>query len=164
MLRILMIALGIGILLSACDSQNLQETFVQEANQPPSGYTRTDVRGQVLDVDPDDWRTAPVFAGVIRFRPAYPNPTRGDAVTVPFTVLQFNVFTGGLFLRGYNDAGRFILLDEEPSATQPGAYAFSFFPNQLSSSGDIASIRGLHRVYVFNARGELVTYGDIMIE
>ncbi len=161
---IYLLLLSLGLLVGACDSQNLQESFVREASQPPSGYTQTDARGQVLRVDPDDWRTAPVFAGVIRFNPAYPNPTRGEAVTLPFTVLQFNVFAGGLIVRGYTDTGRFVLLDEEPEASQPGAYAFVFSPHALSSSGDIATIRGLHRIFVFDARGELVTYGDIMID
>jgi len=149
---------------SGCDTQDLQEEFIQAASSAPSGFTHTTPEGEVLEEDPDDWRTAPIFVGSIRFRPAYPNPTSGEPVTLPFSVLQFNAFPGGLVLRGYDNTGRFVLLDEEPEASQPGSYAFFFTPDRLSASGDLTAAQGLHRLFVFDARGELVTYGDLMVK
>ena len=138
----------------------------------PSGITRTDGGGRVVltdngtpvSEDLDDWRVAPLFAGTVRFDPAYPNPTFTDLVTVPFVVQQFDALPGGLALRGFDNTGRFVLLDEAFDATQPGAYAFVFSPSLLSASGDVTSIRGLHRVFVVDAQGTLATYGDIQIQ
>jgi hypothetical protein len=149
-----------------CDSQEAQREFEADANLPPSGIAVTDENGTILQDDPDDWRTSPAFAGVVRFEPAYANPTAGNLVTVPVVVQQFNALPGGLELRGFDDTDRLVLLDDLPQATQPGSYTFVFSPSQFSVSGNLSSIRGLHRVFVFGILGssEVVSYGDIQVD
>lgn len=154
---------------AGCDSQEAQREFEERANLPPAEIAVTDENGTIIDDDLDDWRTAPSFAGVVRFEPAYPNPSNASAntlITVPVIVQQFNALPGGLELRGYDDTGRLTLLDDLPQATQPGAYTFVFTPTQFSVTGDLASIRSLHRVFVFGIRGssEVVSYGDVLVE
>jgi hypothetical protein len=163
--------IGFALNLAACDSVEQQRQFDDEANQPANGITRTDAggriivdnNGDVIEEDMDDWRTAPLHVGNIRFDPAYPNPSRGDLITLSFSVLHFNAIPGGLTLRGISNTNRFVLLDEVLDASQPGSYAFVFSPSLLSASGDITSIRGLHRLFVFDTTSELVTYGDVLI-
>lgn len=152
--------------LAGCDSQEAQLEFENDANMPPSGIVVTDDNGTIISDDPDDWRTSPSFAGIVRFDPAYANPTSGDLITLPVVVQQFNALPGGLELRGHDDTGRLTLLDDLPQATQPGAYAFIFSPAQFSATGDLNSVRGLHRVFVFGIRGasEVVSYGDILVQ
>ncbi len=158
--------------LAGCDSQEMQQAFEDDANVPPEGITRTDGggglvlrdNGEPVSEDLDDWRTAPLYAGTIRFDPAYPNPTFTDLITLPFVVQQFDALPGGLAVRGFDNTGRFVLLDEAFDATQPGSYAFIFSPSLLSGSGDVTSIRGLHRIFVVDTQGTLVTYGDIQIQ
>jgi hypothetical protein len=148
-----------------CDSQEAQLEFENDANMPPDGIVVTDEDGTIISDDPDDWRTSPSFAGIVRFDPAYANPTAGDLITVPVIVQQFNALPGGLELRGFDDTGRLTLLDDLPQATQPGAYTFVFSPSQFSITGDLAAARGLHRVFVFGIRGssEIISYGDILV-
>lgn len=161
-----------AMLFGGCDSQEEQNRFEDDAARVPSGIVRTDASGRIvvdddgkeIENDLDDWRTAPNFAGVVRFDPAYPNPTVGDLITLPVLVQQFNSLGGGLVLRGFDDTGRLIRFDELPQATQPGSYTFVFSPRQFSVAGDLGTARGLHRVFVFDVTGVIVSYGDILVE
>jgi hypothetical protein len=156
----------LALLIAGCDSQADQAEFEADANLPPSGIAATDENGTLISDDPDDWRTSPTFAGVVRFDPAYPNPTPRQEVTLPVIVQQFNALPGGLELRGFDDTGRLTLLDDLPQATQPGAYTFVFSPLQFSPTGDLNAIRGLHRVFVFSRLGsrEVISYGDVQVD
>ncbi len=155
----------IVVAAEGCDSQEAQLEFENDANKPPSGIVVTDENGTIITDDPDDWRTSPSFAGIVRFDPAYANPTNGDLITIPVIVQQFDALPGGLELRAFDDTGRLTLLDDLPQATQPGAYALVFSAAQFSITGNLASVRGLHRVFVFGIRGssEIISYGDILV-
>jgi hypothetical protein len=166
-----LLAAFVMVVLTACDSNALQEAYRIEAEQPPHGITRTDDGGRILmeagrpiEVDSTDWQTSPAYAGRVRFDPAYPNPTSGELVTVPFVIPFSNAIPGGLLIRGFSNTGRFVLLDEVIEASQTGAWSFVFSPSLLSASGDIGSIQGLHRLFVFDFSGELVSYGDLLVE
>ena len=143
--------------LSSCDSQQQQDDFEQSAGETASGYARTDSRGAIIDDDQDDWRTAPIYGGKVRFDPAYPNPATIDFVTIPVTVLEFNSIQGGLTLRARDANNVFRTLDDIVDSTDPGAYIFRFSPALLARTG-------LVRVFVFYRIGELVSYGDILIQ
>ncbi len=148
------------LLMAGCDTQRGdQETFVEMANLPPKNFARTDAVGNVLEDDPDDWRTAPFFAGKISFRPPYPNPTTGEPVTLSFTVLEFNAISNRLVLRTRDpgDPNRLILLDDLTNANETGGHDFRFAPGLIG-------VTGLHRLFVFDGLGELVTYGDLKLE
>lgn len=154
------------ILLSGCGGVDEQQQFEQRANRPPEGFTETTEGGKVVNRDPDDWSTAPIYQGVIEFDPAYPNPvdSPGDRVTLLFHVI-FEDIQGGLLLRAFDNSSppRFIPLDEVPDAQQ-GFWQFDFNPTVLSTTGDLSSIKGLHRLYVFDSQNNLVTYGDLKID
>jgi len=130
---------------------------VDDASLPASGYAQTNADGIILDDDKDDWRTSPVYGGKVRFDPAYPNPATADFVTVPVTVLEFNAVQGGLVLRARDSAGRLRTLDEIQSAADPGVYVFLFSPSILARTG-------LVRLFVFDRLGEVVTYGDLLVQ
>lgn len=140
-----------------CDTQNQQDDFAEEASRPPARITVRDREGNTGERDEDDWRTAPVYRGVVLVEPAYPNPSNAEFITVPFTIYQFGGVRGGMVLRAYNPNGQFIMLDNIPEATSPGGYSFTFSPGLLST-------KGLHRVYLFDGAGEIVSYGDVLIE
>lgn len=145
------------VLLPACDAAEQQSAFVDDASLPASGYARTNADGIILDDDKDDWRTSPVYGGKVRFDPAYPNPATADFVTVPVTVLEFNAVQGGLVLRARDSAGRLRTLDEIQAAADPGVYVFLFSPSILARTG-------LVRLFVFDRLGEVVTYGDLLVQ
>ncbi len=145
------------ITAAGCDTQGGQDDFAASASRRPSGYTQTNADGTVVTVDEDDWRTSPAYRGTVRIDPAYPNPVATEFVTVPVTVTQFNSVRGGLVLRAYNSAGLLFRLADIPEARDPGAYVFSFAPGLLGRLG-------LQRVFVFDTVGEIVSYGDIMVQ
>lgn len=145
------------IMVAGCDTHNQQDEFADQATAPPVGYTQTDESGRVVTEDADDWRTAPLFRGKVRVDPAYPNPTPVNFVTIPVSVNAFDTIRGGLAVWGYNTSGRFIRLDELPEASSPGVYIFSF-------SVALFGKAGLQRVFIFDGAGEIVSYGDILVQ
>lgn len=153
--------LAVLLPLAACDSAEQQEAFYDEANRTPAGIARTDEDGRIVEDDPDDWRTAPAYGGIVRFEPAYPNPAASGAlVALPVSILQFGAVQGGLYLRTYVQTSQgpsLRLLDRIPDASDPGGYDFRFTPAAFG-------LQGLQRVYVFDGAGELVTYGDVRIQ
>src|SRR5690606_40269367 len=90
-------ALAAALLLSAlalggCDAFEAQDAFEDDASEPPSGIFRTDDGVTPLggENDPDDWRTAPLYATSlfsVTLRP-FPNPVSfsgGETVTLQVT-------------------------------------------------------------------------------
>jgi hypothetical protein len=155
---LLLIALTL-LAAPGCDTQNQQEDFVAAASAPPAGYTQTNAGGEVLDEDEDDWRTAPVYTGRLRFDPAFPNPvSAGDFATVRVSVIDFDALLGGLVLRGRDPTGRLVEVSRIEDARDPGDYVFTFAPALLGRTG-------LQRLFVFDAvTGEIVSYGDLLVE
>lgn len=145
------------LLAAGCDSTGPQEEFEEAASRPPVDFTQTTINGNVVSVDDDDWRTAPAFAGIVRVSPAHPNPPGDNFVNIPVSVFQFNQVRGGLLLRAVDATGNFIILDEIQEASSPGAYVFTFSPALIGR-------RGLVRLFVLDGFGDLVSYGDLMIE
>lgn len=151
-IRLVLVA---AVLATGCDSGALQDKFAEEASRPPSGYTVTDRNGAVTNEDPDDWRTSPVYTGKVRVEPAFPNPTTGESITVTVSILEFDGVRGGLYLRARQPNGNLLLLDTVQDDA-PGTYLLSFSPATIARSG-------LVRVFLFDSAGEIVSYGDVLI-
>ncbi len=151
------IAIFCLIMLSSCDAAELQKDYLAQARLEPSGVTVTNAGGAVIAVDDDDWRTAPLFTGKVIVEPAYPNPVSGGLVTLPFRILQFDDVSGGLFVRAFNGSEQLITLGESLDTSSPGVYTITINPAVLSTVG-------LHRIFLQDFLGEIVSYGDIKIE
>lgn len=144
---------------AGCDTQEAQRDFADEAFSAPAGFVRTDAAGNLIADDPDDWRTAPAFEGVVFVQPAFPNPPGADIVTIPLSVQAFGAVPGGLVLVALDPVQpqTFYTLAEAPEARDPGAYILQFSPTSLRQ-------RGLVRVFLLDGRRDLVSYGDIFVE
>ncbi|NND71450.1 MAG: hypothetical protein HKN43_07715 [Rhodothermales bacterium] len=151
------LALVCLVVLASCDTADLQNDFLEEARRAPSGVTVTNANGAIISVDDDDWRTAPLFTGKVIVEPAYPNPVSGGLVTLPIRILQFDDVTGGLFVRAFNGSNQLITLAEALDTSSPGVYTISINPGLLSAVG-------LHRLFLQDFLGEIVSYGDLRIE
>lgn len=156
-LLILSLVAFLVVTVAGCDSQQQQDDFVADAGKTPAGFVKTDNTGRIIEEDKDDWRVAPVYGGKVRFDPAYPNPVSIDFVTVPVTILEFNSIQGGLALRARDASGHLRTLDDILDAGDPGAYVFRFSPALLNRTG-------LVRIFIFDRLGELVSYGDLMVQ
>ncbi len=87
-------------------------------------------------------------------RGAAPNPASSSLVTIGIRVLQFDRVRGSLTLRSFGSGNTFVFLDTILDASSPGDYVFQF-------NSSLLSVNGLHRVYIFDGVGELVSYGDV---
>lgn len=145
----------VALLVLGCDTGALQDQFADDAGRVPAGYTATDRNGGVQEEDPDDWRTSPVYAGKVRLDPAFPNPNSGESVTLTVSILEFGGVQGGLYLRARQNNGALVLLDALQDDA-PGTYLLTFSPAALARAG-------LVRVFLFDARGEIVSYGDVLL-
>jgi hypothetical protein len=144
--------------LTACDSsRDEQDDFERQAFAPPDGYTHTNESG-VISEDPDDWRTPPVFSFVVQVEPARPNPVGTGFINLSVTLVRDPNFRGGLLLAAREGGtGDLFTLEPKPQATMPGLYVFTFPVGALGRSG-------LHRVWLFAGSGEVISYGDILVE
>lgn len=139
---------------TGCDATEQQRDFADEALRAPNGITETDVEGNIIDEDADDWRVAPFYAGKLDVQPAFPNPT-ASVVTLIVNIRFSDAVPAGLAVAGLDNTGRFLTLDEL-SDNSPGVYAFTFNPLTLGRTG-------LIRVFVLDPSGDIVSYGDIRI-
>lgn len=155
---VLCVAVLFALLLASCDAQAMQDDFVSEAGATPSGITRildNAFGGTICSEDEDDWRTSPVYNGIVIVeRGAAPNPASSTLVTIGIRVLQFDRVRGSLTLRSFGSGNTFVFLDTILDASAPGDYVFQFNSSLLSENR-------LHRVFIFDGVGELVSYGDV---
>jgi hypothetical protein len=153
------------ILLGACEDSTAQKRFESEARKPPSGITRTDATGRILSTDPDDWRISPYFLGFVEVQtPAFPNPTTNQRVTIDLFVTGMEAVNG---IQAYarNSVGEAVLLYEALDPTIPiGLTQIFINPTDFSRIGRYQDAIGLHRVFIYDRRGNLMTYGDIQVE
>lgn len=153
------------LLLSACGQTDEQRQFERDALSAPDGYTETNSTGEILENDPDDWRVAPFFQGLVEVNPAYPNPVQTtDRVNIEFTVTGIESVMG-LEVAVYYQQGTLRTIYQEPSSPlQPGITLIQFQAAELGRFDSSESTIGLHRVVLFDNNGNIISYGDIMVE
>ncbi|MEX2584854.1 MAG: hypothetical protein WD315_00580 [Balneolaceae bacterium] len=161
----------LALVLAGCSAQNDQREFEQEALQAPDGYTQTDGHGKIdkIQNDPDDWRTAPFFQGLITVDPAFPNP----ALSTDDIVIQTHITTGDTNIR---DLVAYVYYHSTSSPLKPvgnpisissgfGQYDINFTASELARFNNAS---GLYRLILYDSNssnyGNIVSYGDILIE
>lgn len=163
MIRISLPIFAAIFFLSGCDAGEAQQSFRDAASLPPNGIFRTvdGVNALGGENDPDDWRTAPLYAGkFLVSRRAFPNPANiSDVVTIEVRVTGFNVIPGGIRVVGYTENNRRIVLGVDQSAASDGVYAFTFFGGDLNDT----SGSGLRRIIIFDGQSQPLSYGDILL-
>ena len=158
----------LSLLLFACSStDDAQQEFENEAFRSPENITRTNSSGEILDEDPDDWRISPMYAGFVEVeRPAHPNPTNGDTIFIELLITGLGSVNGieAVTLDERNIL-RPLFFDERQPV--PVGFTLISIDPQLFAPGDsgtISGARGLHRVFIFDRRENLITYGDVLVE
>lgn len=152
----------------SCTRNDDQREFEQEAYQIPQNFTRTTAQGQVISVDEDDWRIGPLFQGLIEIEPPFPNPSNTT------TAIQFEISVTGVqsitglevivFFDDYDPNYGSNVLYYDTQTIQPGLTTFQINPIELGEEPVAESALGLHRIFIFDGRQQLISYGDIKIE
>lgn len=156
-------------LVTAC-SNNAQNQFLRDAEQTPSGYTHTDVSGKILSKDPNDWRIGPMFQGFIEVtQPPYPNPaSTNQEITLELNINGLQAIYGLYVYTNLNQSAgvnQAKLIYQDPSAPlSPGLITIKINPIVFSPTGVASDASGLHRIFIYDSRNNLITYGDIMIQ
>ncbi len=159
-----------SVFLSGCNNNKAQQQFENDARKTPSGYTNTDATGKVISKDPDDWRISPLFQGFIYVsQPPYPNPA-GTTQQIKFE-LQINglesIYGLYVYTNLQSNTGQYQVQQiyyNPDSPLQPGLITIPFIPSQFTITGNASDARGLHRIFVYDGRQNLITYGDILIQ
>ncbi len=142
--------------LAGCSGN--EDEFRDRLFAEPSGIVETDDDGDVIDWPSTemDWETSPRYVGVLIFDPAYPNPaTPSTTIKIPVTV-RTSDFRGGLYIDWIRD-GLIYRLRDYPFVDEPG-----YFVLELDAA--LFGTTGLFRVLITDARAEVISYGDILIE
>ncbi len=152
-------------LINGCTQNNAQRNFEDEAYSTPQNFTETNNQGVIKDVDEDDWRTSPLFQGLIKVNPAYPNPVNtSQALQFEVEVTGINSVNGLIVMtRAVN--GEFYNLYQFPETLNPGLYNFHINPIEFDYAGqNVEGARGLNRVFMYDGRQRLISFGDVMVQ
>jgi hypothetical protein len=157
----LLFAAAAAPLLGGCDALGAQDEFERDAAQPAQGIARTDAQGNLITDDPDDWRTAPLYATSF-FRVtlrAFPNPA-GFNEGVTIQMQTGDAIPGGLRLVAFKDDLRSPVPGKQCDVPGDVPCIFTFFPSDIPGArpGD------LWRLVVFDGQSNVVTYGDLLVE
>ena len=147
---------------AACSQSGDQREFERQAFQLPDGITQTNGSGEIVNdnVDPDDWRVAPFFQGLVIVDPAFPNPVMTNqqlAIRVHLPFIENITHLDVYVLRNLND---YQFLRRQTAMTLVDII--------LDPLDDIAQFSenplGLYRIIIFDNNDNVITYGDIEIE
>ncbi len=156
------------VIVAGCSQNDDQREFERMAYSAPSNITETNAVGEITgNEDHDDWRVSPFYQGLVDVdTPAYPNPVqttdevrveifnRDDAVTS----LRVVVFFAEAGMERDIQSGR-----QDPLPAN-STTVVSINPRELSRFDTVEDIVGIKRIIFLDATGNVVTYGDILVE
>ncbi len=153
------------LILAACSRNSAQDKFESDARKAPTGITRTDASGRILSNDPDDWRIGPMFQGFVDISvPAYPNPSQNQRITIDLIISGLES-VNGIEVYTRTALGEPLFLYEIPDRPIPiGVSQIFFDPISLSPFRTYDNAIGIHRIYIYDRNGNLISYGDVEIE
>lgn len=150
-------------LLIGCSQGSDQREFEQDAFREAEGFTETDSRGEIIREDPDDWRIAPFFQGLVEIDPAYPNPVQSNNQISLDLIITGVESVSGLRIFAYYGANNIRQIYEDPR--RPLSTGLTSIPlNPLDIARLSESPQGLYRIIVLDANENVITYGDIRVE
>lgn len=160
----------VGCLLFGCSKSDDQRKFENEARTTPQNYTATNGNGEIINEDPDDWRIAPMYSGLVSIgtpdnQPPYPNPvTFNQNLTINIyirsieTLNRIEVYT---FELPSQIRGPISVLQDLSS---PTLETITLSGASISGSSGGSEATGLYRILIYDGQQNLITYGDIRVE
>lgn len=157
---------------AGCSRSQDQIEFEQQAFRTPDNYTETTPNGEVVRRDEDDWRIGPMFQGFVEVLvPPFPNPTHGEPVQIEILVTGVGTVQGlqaVAFYDFFDERSRRVLYYHNRSPLDFGLVVFNINPAEFDIRNNYSEARrtndGLHRLFIFDHRNNLITYGDIKLK
>ena len=160
-------------LLSGCSTSQDQVDFEQQAYRTPQNYTETTPNGEVVRRDEDDWRIGPMFQGFVEIQvPPFPNPTRGEPVRVEMYIAiegTVNGLRAVSYFDMFDERSMTFHYEHNRSPLPFGMLIFDIYPERFDPiSRNYSNARsrndGLHRLFIYDNRWNLISYGDIKLK
>lgn len=158
------------LLMTGCSKSDDQREFENQALSEPQGITETDLNGNVISTDPDDWRISPMYQGLITIgtpdnQPPHPNPLSFNQE------LTINIYIRSLETLSRLEVYAFELPSEANSPTiavredisSPTLETITLSGQLISGSSGGSQASGLYRIIIYDGQQNVVTYGDIQI-
>lgn len=162
MIRLLFIAF---LFFTACNLSKDQNEFEQQAYRTPANITSTNADGVILSTDADDWRIAPIFANTVEvFRPAFPNPTINQTITIEFLVSGLDAVQGLIVYVLRKDRSVIQVYRHSANVLPTGITQVRIDPSVFSLSGSISGASGVHRLLFYDLQERIISYGDVEVK
>jgi hypothetical protein len=153
------------LLFAGCTQNDAQREFEEQAFTIDENITQTNGRGEIVDEneDPNDWRKAPFFSGLVFVDPIFPNPVlTNDRLTLN-VLITGNDAVSGLRIYSYPGFSRpRIVYDDVRRPLPPGTISVSLNPLDLTPAPE--SAQGTYRIVLVDANENVITYGDVRVE
>lgn len=161
--RLLILPLLTVLFLGSCNQASDQRDFERAAFSLPEGITETDERGEIINNDPDDWRIAPFFQGLVEVDPAYPNPVQStDQFSLDVIVTGVESVSGLIVYAYYENNNIRNVYNDLRRPIPPGLTSIPI------SALDVARFRenpqGIYRIILLDSNENIISYGDIRVE
>ncbi len=165
-IKLLLIAVVIGV-SAACGVNADQRDFEQEALSAPEGITEMTVNGNPVEggeTDPNDWRIAPEFRGLIDVEtPAYPNPVninRTFRINISIAGIQA---VNGLYVYAFQPRNSSLIgpLYSEMQILDPGLKTITINPQAFAETG--IGTDNLYRIIIYDGNRQIISYGDVKV-
>lgn len=159
-------------IISGCSRSQDQIEFEQQAFRTPENFTETSADGRIISRDDSDWQIGPMFQGYVEVEvPPFPNPTQGENVRIEILITGTGT-VNGLQAVGYydmfDDRSQRNLYTHNRSPLEFGLLVFEINPAEFGIGNNYNAARdindGLHRLFIYDNRFNLITYGDIKLE
>jgi hypothetical protein len=162
--KLLLLAVLISLfLIAGCNQSSDQRDFEREAFNLPDGITETSNNGSIVNSDPDDWRIAPFFQGVVEVDPAYPNPVlSSEQVSLDVVVTGVESVTGLRVYAYYGDNNIRPVFQDLRSPVPPGLTSLPLSPLDIAQFRE--NPQGTYRIVLVDASENVISYGDIRVE
>lgn len=150
-------------LIAGCNQSSDQRDFERKAFNLPEGITETSNNGTVVNSDPDDWRIAPFFQGVVEVDAAYPNPVlSSEQVSLDVVVTGVESVTGLRVYAYYGDNNIRPVFQDLRSPVPPGLTSLPLSPLDIAQFRE--NPQGTYRIVLVDANENVISYGDIRVE
>ncbi|MGF1669634.1 MAG: hypothetical protein ACFCU6_04230 [Balneolaceae bacterium] len=150
------------LFISGCGNSDDQRKFEQQAFQQPSGITETDNQGNIISNDPDDWRIAPIFQGLVEVSPAFPNPVSiNGQLRIELDIKFLDSVNGIEVAVLFQDRSVGTLFDDPSIQIPPGLQVIDINPLELGRFE--SEVIGLHRILILDIRRNIISYGDVRV-
>lgn len=156
-------------LFFGCAQSEAQREFREQALMPPSGITAMNANGSRVEngeSDPDDWRTAPDFAGSFSIEtPAYPNPvTLSDQLQLLVSINSYQAVQG-LQVYAFRQPGQSVgPLYSKSGQLETGFLDIRIDTDQFASSTGTGNFGNLYRIIIYDANLNVISYGDVEVQ